>query len=471
MKKFYAMMCALACGTLVWAQEPLTITINEPVTISAGGNATLSATWAGGTEPYTIVWADQQGNVITPTAGNEGTINVTPAVTTGYTLTVTDANGQSLTRRTGIKVLGAEAIADFEDNVVPADGYDQGYSDREWIYSGSYGLEVGSYYTESDWGNYWTWYGYALSNLTANTYSGSLYPDQFYSAPGGAHSGDNFIMANPVPFGDDLCAIVPTDAADGKEISGFYITNSAYTLSTIKDGNYYSQAFKTGDWFLLQVFAKHPDGTTTSKDFYLADYRSENTADHYALDKWEWLDLSDMGKITSLTFNFDSSDKTSYDGGVTYYINTPMNFAMDDLGGTKVEAEQSITTGGVATIDLADYFDLADDGTTVTYGIEQELSGTLTVTLKNGKLQVRGTKDKEVGTVHVWATQRGHTQYLALTIAIDHSTGISDINAEQAVAVKYINMAGMVSSTPFDGVNIEVKTMSDGSTVTTKVLR
>ena len=478
MKKFHFLLIALSCGAMMWAQEPLTIEIDEPLTVNAGESATLTGIWAGGTEPYTVVWADQQGNKIATTEGEEYQITVTPTVSTGYTLTVTDATGTTVTRRTGVKVRGVHVVADFEDNTIPDVGYDQGYSDWEQIYSGSYGLEVGSYYTESEWGNYWTWYGYALSNLTSDTYSGNLYPDQFHSAPGGAHSGNNFIIASPVPFGDDPCAIEVTAEEDGEEISGFYITNTAYAYDAIKNGNYYSAAFDDGSYFVLQIFAEHPDGSTTEKDFYLADFRAANKADHYVIDKWEWLDLSDMGKITKLTFNFDSSDKVSYDGGVTYYLNTPMYFAMDDLGGDPV-IEQStllwgVTEGKTDKYDLSKIFEIENDGSTVTYTIDEPIDNegiSLDIDAENGKLLINGIEDAASGTVLLSATQKGHTQYVELTVRIDRVSAVTDLDATEVVGVHYINAAGVVSSNPFAGFNIEVRTYSDGTTSAVKVLR
>lgn len=51
-------------------------------------------------------------------------------------------------------------------------------------------------------------------------------------------------------------------------------------------------------------------------------------------------------------------------------------------------------------------------------------------------------------------------------------TGIGDITARGSVqSVRYVNPAGMVSDKPFDGVNIVVTTMTDGSTRTTKLVR
>jgi hypothetical protein len=54
---------------------------------------------------------------------------------------------------------------------------------------------------------------------------------------------------------------------------------------------------------------------------------------------------------------------------------------------------------------------------------------------------------------------------------VDPTTSINEINAEQGVkSVRYYNLAGVESTTPFNGVNIIIKEMVDGSKVTTKAI-
>ena len=54
----------------------------------------------------------------------------------------------------------------------------------------------------------------------------------------------------------------------------------------------------------------------------------------------------------------------------------------------------------------------------------------------------------------------------------DTPTAVESINTgKQVVSVKYVNLAGVESATPFQGLNIEVKTYSDGTHISAKVLR
>ncbi len=51
-------------------------------------------------------------------------------------------------------------------------------------------------------------------------------------------------------------------------------------------------------------------------------------------------------------------------------------------------------------------------------------------------------------------------------------TSVEDVNADKAVAgMRYVNLQGMTSDVPFDGVNIVVTTYTDGTTSTAKVMK
>lgn len=57
-------------------------------------------------------------------------------------------------------------------------------------------------------------------------------------------------------------------------------------------------------------------------------------------------------------------------------------------------------------------------------------------------------------------------------VMVNDNTGVENINADKQVAdVRYINVAGQESDTPFNGVNIVVTTYTDGTTSTVKVVK
>ena len=57
-------------------------------------------------------------------------------------------------------------------------------------------------------------------------------------------------------------------------------------------------------------------------------------------------------------------------------------------------------------------------------------------------------------------------------VNVDGTTGLTDVQADKTVAaVQYVNLAGMTSDKPFDGVNVVVTTFADGSVTTAKVIK
>ena len=51
-------------------------------------------------------------------------------------------------------------------------------------------------------------------------------------------------------------------------------------------------------------------------------------------------------------------------------------------------------------------------------------------------------------------------------------TGVEQLTADKEVAaIRYINVAGQESDTPFDGMNIVVTTYTDGTVSTVKVMK
>jgi len=86
-----------------------------------------------------------------------------------------------------------------------------------------------------------------------------------------------------------------------------------------------------------------------------------------------------------------------------------------------------------------------------------------------GNLFASGSK---LGILSIPTEDNRHTTPAKMEFIV--KTGIDDINANVAkkvVSVKYVNIAGMESTTPFQGVNIVVTRYEDGSQSTTKVIK
>lgn len=217
-------------------------------------------------------------------------------------------------------------VVSFENQTLNSDGYWIGEVNETGVDDGYGGTTYTCGYDESilhlttSYSVYY-WSGYAISNRTdtvfADSYAGA---DQYNSAVGKAHSGNNFCVV--YSYGQTI----DITAEGGSLISGLYFTNSAVDMQSIMNGDsYMGEAFKQGDWLKLTVTGTKVDGTTASVETYLADYQSEKADDHYFVKDWRWLDLSALGTVKSLSFALSSSRANDY--GMT----TPNYFCIDDI--------------------------------------------------------------------------------------------------------------------------------------------
>ena len=60
---------------------------------------------------------------------------------------------------------------------------------------------------------------------------------------------------------------------------------------------------------------------------------------------------------------------------------------------------------------------------------------------------------------------------MKMVVRKNTNVGINDVNAKAVKSVKYVNLAGMQSNVPFDGVNIVVTTYTDGTKAASKVIK
>ena len=456
--------------------EPLTATLDKvAATINAGETTTLTATVAGGDEPYTYEWRDQMNQVV----GTEATLAVTPEYSYGYRLKVTSADGQTVNAKTGVRVLGNAVVASMDDNWLEEEShwaYDPTTTSMvtDGFYSGSY------YFNNGAMPAYNYWYGYSLSNETATNYTALT--DQWHSAVGEGHNGSsNFAIAFP-----EGQFVEVTHNADGDIINGAYVSNSAYAYNGMAVGDDFATAFEQGDWFKIIATGFNGDTQTGTTEFYLADYRGTNALDHYILDSWQWMDLRSLGKVTKVRFQLDGSDKG------TYGLNTAAYFAMDDFGCERdIIAEETRTYKmGTWNLNLNEIFtDLEQDGSTVTFMLEDlgdaaPVSGAPALLDINsdgidaaiddaGMLNINCKVDKSSRAMIIGATQKGKTQYAKLSIYVDQATGIDGVIVENGKTVEsrsYVNVAGQVSDSPFSGVNIIVTRYTDGSTRSAKAM-
>lgn len=407
----------------------LTVTeqdLDEIPLINAGEDITLDAGAAGGDAPLTYVWTAQDGTQ----AGTTAQLTVAPLVSARYKVTVSSADGQAVSTFRNVEVRGEHIVASFEDNAI-ADATNFFPAEEEGrFYSGSYAFDYGAMPGLN------FWYGFTPSNDNDNVFE--TLDHQFRSAPGGAFDGDNFIVAYPQGQ-----SITVTHSAEGVVIPGVYLANSAYAYSSMSNGDGYAQPFGQGSWFKVTIKGTKADGSSSTLDYYLGDYRSEIEADRYISDQWEWVDLRSLGAVTNLDFTFDGSEKG------TYGLNTPAYVCIDRLGALPADMQvQSIKVGSEG-YDLSPLFTHDAAGATEVYRLhandntDASVDG-LNVSVDGNRLimapsatTLAATDPAETVEFIVTMTAAGHSQHVLVNAEYDSTLGIGAIAAGNATSISY----------------------------------
>jgi hypothetical protein len=208
---------------------------------------------------------------------------------------------------------------DFESLNVPSNGF--------WNGSDGAGFFISSDMKfENQYNKAWqTWAGFAYSQK--NDVATAGYDNQ-YSVVDPANQKNKFAIFYP-SFGGDLFASM---SATGEfEPRSIDLCNGTYTALSLKNGDAYSKKFggKTGsdpDWFKVTIRGFDSNNNkTASLEIYLADFRSTDSSKDYILTKWTNFDLTPLGKVVKIAFEFSSSDAGAYG------INTPTYVCLDNF--------------------------------------------------------------------------------------------------------------------------------------------
>lgn len=421
--------------------EPLVASISKSADrVDAGSEVTITAEVAGGDTPYTYEWRNAMNEVI----GTEGSVTLTPQLSGNYTLKVTSADGQSVDAMATVFVSSEFAIATFEDNYIPETKYVNPYKDGTALFSGSFAFNG---LTQS-YGSIEYWGGVAFSSDESDVYE-SL-SDQYRSAPGGGYESDKFAVV----YGD-MYSIDVASNEEGEIIDGLYITNSAGAYESMSAGDDYAKQFAAGDWFKITVKGIAAGGETTELEYYLADFRNENSNEHYIVNWWEWLDLSSLGKVKQLAFTFDSSDKTGI------YLNTPTYFCIDNLGADKKMSEHAVVTPKNGSVNLAQYFDHANNGAAEIYSVSAA-EGAPELTLNDNIVTFNAESDFNF---FATMTSRGHSQYAQVSVEINNIIeGVDNVDAGSVMLYPTVVDDMFNVATSLDVYSLEILTV-DGRTV------
>jgi hypothetical protein len=191
-----------------------------------------------------------------------------------------------------------------------------------------------TFFTEYDTQyDYWS-SGWTYSNMTDVTTAG--YANQWSSyAGGGATGSSNF----GIYYAGYLGTRASIDFGSPTAVASMNVTNNTYAALSMLNGDSYGKQFGSpnnangtpdgtnGEDFLrLLVIGLDADSVITDTVvFYLADYRAADNSLDYIVNEWKTLDLTPLGLVRYLAFDFESSDTGAFG------INTPTYFAMDNL--------------------------------------------------------------------------------------------------------------------------------------------
>ena len=232
-----------------------------------------------------------------------------------------------------IEISDAEGEATFDDEPLEAESVTQ-FAEAD----GMVDFNADSRYTFQNYCAYGGTYfaAFTLTNKTSKT-ANAGFDNPYESACGGAKSGSNYVVYNP-PYG----AVTAVTAPVARVVSGFYVTNTTYAENVILNGNDFARKLdQEGDVFTLKITGYAADDSETgSVSYNLAEVKEGKL---YYVKDWRWVDLTSLGKVKYVKFEFEGSDTGEYG------LNTPAYFAMDSFGGVAPE-----TDAAMEEVDLTD---------------------------------------------------------------------------------------------------------------------
>lgn len=372
----------------------------------------------GGAFPYSYAWKELNGKVLS----SEESISIQLESTKTLILEVQDALGNTISKEFVVSLSGVQTMAGFEDLPLEDESHWIGNEDnmQSTFISGSYKF-TNTYIKE-----YATWGGFAYSNRTATTYK-TLFPDQFNSAVGsGATNSRNYAVVYTMGTRTEITPL--SDIENGEDISGFYISNTAWVKHVSQNGPgmgaLANKAFTNGDYLRLTISADNGKKI----EYYLADYRSADTREHYTLDTWQWVDLRSLGKVKKLSFKIDGS---RVENGSTLI---PAYFVMDNFGGevqTKELKAISIVEGKTKDTNLAELLNEYLPTEWKSFA-KYELIGidnnkNLEANLNDKNLNIKALAEANTS-IRIKASGKGESLYFDLPIEIKNKTSIDAID-------------------------------------------
>jgi hypothetical protein len=324
-----------------------------------------------------------EGNALTGSFGSAGQSNIYIEATSA---------GRSVSGNTLVgcwPVMDEETlVSDFEDLTLDPESYWNG-SDA----TGAFSTGVARFHNDFN-AEYFSWSGWSYSNTSDVSTPG--WANQ-YSAITGAGMGETGGIYGISSLYGPAVIDFPEKAYAPK---GFFVSNSTYAALSMETGDWAAKKFggddgTDPDYFMLSVWGFADGVSTDTIDYYLADYRFDESEKDYIIKTWQWVDLSFFGKVDSLMFGLESSDNGDWG------MNTPAYFCMDDLHlvpdaspfVANPIADMNIVTDGIEhVIDLSEVFSDPDDDDALIVKtlLSEQNNDALSVSISGDELTLRG---------------------------------------------------------------------------------
>ncbi|MBQ0074314.1 MAG: DUF4465 domain-containing protein, partial [Prevotella sp.] len=257
------------------------------------------------------------------------------------------------------------AVADFEDIEIDAEtGLFQPEDEEDETAYWNSGDFTFSTYTD-DWVTDKYYYDFVGTNSKSDKYESLA--DQYNSAAGGAKSGNNYVVWYSNYYGSEgiYCP-------DAMKVSGFYVTNTAWVVNAILNGDGMSSESDgtqgkpfgySGDDKLTLVITGYDENfeETGTVNYVLAE--SVGNKIYYVKD-WRWVDLTSLGdNVINVQFTITSTKASGW--GPT----TPTYFCMDDFNGVAPEVDAPMAEADVQQTDVVSVKESINNAPAAIYGV------------------------------------------------------------------------------------------------------
>ena len=203
------------------------------------------------------------------------------------------------------------------------------YGEATYYWYDENNTEIEHSFTTPYWGG-----GHAISNFVIENYETlpdgyyGWYELQFATPIGGHNNSKNFCVHNG--YQDDYNSQIYDGKLawfsfkGGKEqvVDHMFVTNTCYVLNSLMYGDGFNSPATDDTWVKIVAYGYNANEEEVgTAEFYLC-----NTGRRFVTD-WQKWDLSSLGKVNKIVFNFAASD----DQIGTYGLNCPAYFAYDDV--------------------------------------------------------------------------------------------------------------------------------------------